>query len=506
LLAHVLNIPSKVGLLLLIFTLSTSICSYSQIVDAPKSASGDSSAVLPMPGSEAADTTGPLLVIGDVKVEGNNKTKLYIIQREIPFKEGDYLLRSNLQKKLVLCKQQLMNTSLFVDVDVSIEKEEKELVFINIRVKERWYLFPLPYFKIVDRNFNEWWVQNKRSLQRINYGLKFMQNNVSGRNDKLNIWLISGYTTQASLRYENPFIDKNLKHGINLGFGYSTNHELNYALDYNKQKFLTDPNQFLVSSLFVDLGYSYRPAIKTRHNFRLSYFDYKVKDTVLKRNPFYLPTDLTRVRYPELGYSIEYYNVDYNAYPLKGILADGYVNKRFGSKTGFWQIGGSGAYHFKIAPKSYVQLQAIGLMRFPYRQSYFANSMFGSSSFYMRGLEYYVTEGAVGGIGRVTAKKEALSFNIPNPIRSETHDKIPIRIFVKAYSDIGYSYEPRNNNYYTDDKGNVRFVYSFLNNKLLRTWGAGVDLVTFYDLVLKFEYSFNQFGESGFFFHTRADF
>jgi outer membrane protein assembly factor BamA len=506
LLTHVLNISCKVGLFLLIFTLSTKQHCFSQIIDPPKYP--DSSAVLSAPGSEAAaaDTTGPLLEIGDIKITGNDKTKFYIIEREIPFKEGDYLLRSNLQKKLLLCKQQLMNTSLFVDVDVSIEKEEKDLVFINVRVKERWYLFPLPYFKLVDRNFNEWWVQNKRSLQRVNYGLKFMQNNVSGRNDKLNIWLISGYTKQASFRYENPFMDKNLKHGINVGVGYSSNHEINYVLDSNKQKFLKDPGQFLVSSLFVDLGYSYRPAIKTRHNFRLSYVDYKVKDTVLKRNPNFLPADLTRVRYPELGYSMEYYNVDNNAYPLKGILADGYINKRLGSKTGFWQIGGSGAYHFKIAQKSYVQLQAIGLMRFPYRQSYFANTMFGSSSFYMRGLEYYVTEGAVGGIGRATAKKEVLAFNIPNPIGSQTHDKIPIRIFLKAYSDIGYSYQPGNTNYYKDDKGNPKFVYSFLNNKLLRTWGAGIDLVSFYDLVLKFEYSFNQFGESGFFFHTRTDF
>jgi hypothetical protein len=505
LLVHVVNISCKVGLLLLIFTLGSVQCCYPQLIDAPKT-SANLPSVVSSPGSETTDTTGPLLVIGDIKISGNNKTKLYIIQREIPFKEGDYLLRSALQKKLVLCKQQLMNTSLFVDVDVSIESEEKDLVFINVHVKERWYLFPLPYFKIVDRNFNEWWVENKRSLNRVNYGLKFMQNNVSGRNDKLNIWLISGYTKQVSLRYENPFMDKNLRHGINIGFGYSSNHELNYALDSNKQKFLKDPGQFLVSSLFVDLGYSYRPAIKTRHNFRLSYVDYQVKDTVLKRNPNYLPGDLTRVRYPEVGYSVEYYDVDYNAYPLKGFLGNTYINKRFGSKTGFWQIGGSGAYHFKLATKSYMQLQAIGLMRYPYRQSYFANGMFGSSSFYMRGLEYYVTEGAIGAIGRATAKKEVLSFKVPNPIGTQTHDKIPFRIFLKAYSDIGYNYSPPNNNFYLDDRGKTKYIVSFLNNKLLRTWGAGVDIVTFYDVVLKVEYSFNQFGESGFFIHTTADF
>jgi hypothetical protein len=494
-------------LFFLILISSTRQSCFSQIIEAPKASVADSSSILTPPGSDVTDTVGPLLEIGDVEVTGYNKTKPYIIEREIPFKKGDYILRSNLNKKLVLCKQQLMNTSLFVDVDVSIEKEENDLVFINIRVKERWYLFPLPYFKVVDRNFNEWWVENKRSLQRINYGIKFMQNNVSGRNDKLNIWLISGYTKQVSLRYENPFMDKNLRHGINIGFGYTSNHEINYSLDSNKQKFFKDVDQYLVSSLFVDLGYSYRPAIKTRHNFRLSYIDYQVKDTVLKRNPNYLPAGLKRVHYPEIGYSIQYYDVDYNAYPLKGFLADGYINKRFGPNVGFWQVGGSAALHFKLFPKSYLQLQGIGVLKLPFSQSsYFANGMFGSSSFYMRGLEYYVTEGQAGAIGRATAKKEIFSFNIPNPINSQTHDKIPLRIFLKAYSDIGYTYSRPNDNYYITDQGIAKPVYTFLNNKLLRTWGAGVDIVTFYDLVLKIEYSFNQFGESGFFFHTKADF
>ena len=64
---------------------------------------------------------------------------------------------------------------------------------------------------------------------------------------------------------------------------------------------------------------------------------------------------------------------------------------------------------------------------------------------------------------------------------------------LKAYGDLGYSYLP--------NPGNSR-----LNNKLLRTWGAGVDVLTIYDVVLKLEYSFNQLGEKGLFIHTATDF
>lgn len=452
-----------------------------------------------------SDTSKALVEIGDIIITGYKKTKSYIIEREIPFKRGDYLLRTDLQAKLTLCRQQLMNTSLFVDVEVSM-RQLNELVFVNIVIKERWYLFPLPYFKIVDRNFNEWWVQNKHSLQRVNYGLKFMQNNVSGRNDKLNIWIFGGYTKQVSFRYENPFIDKNLKHGINLGFAYSNNHELNYVTDSNKQRFLKDPNQFLTNAVFVDLGYSYRPAIKTRHNFRISYADLQVKDTVIRRNPKFFPAGLNRVRLADVSYSIQFFNVDYIPYPLKGFHGEASLYKRFGKETGIWQLSAKGGYSFKVAPKSYIELQASGSIRLPFKQSYFATRMFGTGDLYMRGLEYYVTEGVAGGIVRATAKREILSFNIRNPIGTKTHDKIPFRIFVKGYGDLGYSYLPNTTRYYFDADQVAKPVYSFLNNRLLRTQGIGIDIITFYDVVLKFEYSFNQFASSGLFFHTRSDF
>jgi hypothetical protein len=116
----------------------------------------------------------------------------------------------------------------------------------------------------------------------------------------------------------------------------------------------------------------------------------------------------------------------------------------------------------------------------------------GSSDFYMRGLEYYVIEGVAGGIARATLKNQILSFNVNNLLKSKTHDKIPFRIFLKTFADAGYSYS-RNSN------------HSRLNNKLLHSWGVGMDIITFYDIALRFEYSFNQLGDKGLFFHTQND-
>jgi outer membrane protein assembly factor BamA len=248
---------SRILFALLVFIVSPRIACFSQLIEkAPPSPVTVETGL--------NDSINREVEITDILLSGFKRTRPYIIQRELPFKKGDVVLSRDLVLKLSLCKQQLMNTSLFVDVDVNTVSLDSTHLLIDIHVKERWYLFPIPYFRIVSRNFNTWWVEENHSLDRIEYGLKFMQNNFTGRNDNLNIWLISGYTQQLSLRYENPNIDKKLRHGINVGFGIRRNRELNYVVDSNKQKFFKQPDRFLTNQHYFDFSYTYRPAIRTR--------------------------------------------------------------------------------------------------------------------------------------------------------------------------------------------------------------------------------------------------
>lgn len=478
----------RILFLLVLITLFARIDIYSQIIEkAPPSPV----AVQPV----QIDSVNALVVISDIVLTGFKKTKPYIIQREVPFKKGQYILSNELTEKLKLSKQQLMNTSLFVDVDVRAVKIDSGHVYIDIHVKERWYLFPIPYFKIVSRNFNTWLVEEDHSLDKVEYGLKFMQNNVSGRNDNLNVWIVGGYTQQFSLRYDNPNIDNKLKNGINFGFGFRRNRELNYGMDStkpNKIGFVKQPDRFLINENYIDFAYTYRPAIKTRHTFRAAYGNVTIDDSVVKLNPTYFATKDTRSRYFDLSYNLSYTNVDYNPYPLKGFAGDMGFYQRFGNASHFSQISARANYSLKFSPASFIQFQGSGVLRFPFNQPYIANSLLGSPSLYMRGLEYYVIEGVAGGVARATVKNEVLSFNLNSPLKSKTHDKIPFRVFIKAYGDLGYSYTPN-------------YGISRLNNKLLRTWGAGIDIVTFYDVVLRFEYSFNQLGDQGLYFHTQNE-
>ena len=47
---------------------------------------------------------------------------------------------------------------------------------------------------------------------------------------------------------------------------------------------------------------------------------------------------------------------------------------------------------------------------------------------------------------------------------------------------------------------------SKLNNRILYSGGFGIDILTLYDINLRFEYSFNQLSENGLFLHNQSGF
>jgi len=445
--------------------------------------------------SSFSDDDKSPVIIADIFITGNKKTKAYIIEREIPFKIGNHMMRGNLPAKMELARQQLMNTALFIEVNLKVDRQIEDLVFITVTVKERWYFFPLPYFKIVDRNFNQWWVENKRSLKRVNYGLKLMHNNFSGRADHLQLNLITGYSQQATFRYKQPNADRSLKYGFDVGFSYERNKEVSYFTDSNKQKFYKDEIRFLSKVFRADVALIYRPKIRTWHYLRIAYTRVAVDSSIIDLNPGFFPDGTTMISFPEITYSIDHNNVDYIPYPTKGVTFSANLQKKgFTKAMNLWQLNTTATFTLPVTDKSQLYFQATGAIKLPFNQPFINKRLFGHGDLYMRGLEYYVADGVAGFVARATARREVLSFNIKPPIVIQGHDKIPFRILLKAYGDIGYAY----------DKHPTGF--SSLTNKWLRSYGVGIDVISFYDVVLRFEYSFNQLNERGLFLHSGSDF
>ena len=445
-----------------------------------------------------ANNASPFIV-GNIYITGNKKTKAYIILRELSFKTGDSIYLPELVKAFELGHDRLVNTLLFTNVIVSLKGFRGYVVDVQIEVNERWYIIPVPYFHPVDRNLTVWQEHNY-SLSRVNYGLKYTQNNFSGRNDDLVLWLITGYSRQAEIAYDQPYADASLKHGFGFSVIYSANKEFNALTKNNQQYFINSDSlsfagKYLSEQFNLSLRYYYRPGLKIRHTIRLNFSNLKIDSAVRYYNPDYLKNGGKEIFYPEASYQMDYTNVDYIAYPLKGVTANASLLKRgINTDMNLWQLYLQSTESVQLANKLYFSTQNMAMLKLPFDQPFYNQQMFGYGNFYLRGLEKYVVDGEAGFAARNTILREIFNFSLPIKIPFLGLYRVPFRVMAKAFSDIGYIYNKNAD------------ISNTLSKQFLYTEGVGIDVVTTYDFVFRVEYSFNQLGQNGLFLHIHNDF
>jgi outer membrane protein assembly factor BamA len=435
-------------------------------------------------------------LISSITVVGNKKTRSNIILREVPFTAGMSFSLSLLIALFKQGEQQIMNTALFHSVRIYASKFEGNCLEITVEVVERWYLFPFPFFDLVDRNINQWLIDQKASLQRVNYGLKLLYNNTTGHNDKLRLWLINGYTRELSISYEKPYFDRKMQWGFRLAARTGKGREINYNTIEDKQVFLRTPD-FIRSFASVGGELTYRKKLFARHNFGIFYFREKVEDTVLRANPDYFRVRGSINQFPELYYQFTYAKMDYIPYPREG----------FGTRVRFSKLGITPSFNLwqlhwqmmKIWPvglKNIVTLESYAGVKLPFSQPYVNRRFLGYEEIFMRGFEYNVVDGVAGGYLRSSFARELFRVNIPLPgfIRKRASlSTVPFKVFGKLYSNAGYVFSP--------EPG-----FNFLQNKFLHAAGFGIDILSLYDLTIRIEYSFNNFGQNGLFLHRTSSF
>jgi outer membrane protein assembly factor BamA len=435
-------------------------------------------------------------LISSITVVGNKKTRSNIILREVPFTAGMSFSLSLLIDLFKQGEQQIMNTALFHSVRIYASKFEGNCLEITVEVVERWYLFPFPFFDLVDRNINQWLIDQKASLQRVNYGLKLLYNNTTGHNDKLRLWLINGYTRELSISYEKPYFDRKMQWGFRLAARTGKGREINYNTIEDKQVFLRTPD-FIRSFASVGGELTYRKKLFARHNFGIFYFREKVEDTVLRANPDYFRVRGSVNQFPELYYQFTYAKMDYIPYPREGFATRIRVSK-LGLTPAFnlWQLHWQMKKVFPVGLKNILTLESYAGLKLPFKQPYVNRRFLGYKEIFLSGFEYNVVDGVAGGYLRSSFARELFRVNIPLPgfIRKRASlSTVPFKVFGKLYSNAGYVYSP--------EPG-----FNFLQNKFLHAAGFGIDILSLYDLTIRIEYSFNNFGQNGLFLHRTSSF
>ncbi len=462
---------------------------------AQKSVPGDN---LPPPQTDTINPRLKWLKVRNIVITGNKKTKEYIIIREMVIKPGDSILIINLTKKLEVTRQNIYNTLLFVTVKVEPFILNAFQFDVIVSVKEKFYIFPVPQFQLVDRSFDEWLVKYKGSLTRVNYGINFVDNNLSGRKDLLRLSITNGYTRNISAYYGSPYSNPKLTAGYYIGAGFSQTREIAFKTNYDNNFEYYKNGGFVRNSWNIFGGYIIRKAIRKSQIFSAGYTNVSVSDSIITNNlnPRYFNSKSTRQGVIDLGYTIRYTNVNNILYPLTGV--SGYVafqKRGLGLKGGINMFSIEGEYdrYIALGKKWYASVQATGKIKLPFDQPFINQRALGDNNAYLRGYDYFNIDGVAYSTAKFNLKREIINFTIPTFFKSKTYRKIPFKVFAKAFTDFGYVYSRE-------------LPITRLNNKLLYTGGLGIDILTLYDIRIRFDYSINQLGENRLAVNNRSGF
>lgn len=439
--------------------------------------------------------------IGEIQFKGNRVTKDHIIFREIIFAKGDTLTGTVFTASLSQSRQNLLNTALFnfVDVELSVRTAEIETVDVIFHFIERWYIWPVPVVEMGDRNFNEWW--ETRDFGRLNYGFFLNHNNFRGRRELLQTTILMGYSQTIALLYQNPNINQSQTAGLGFSILYNRKRETLYATRDDKPAFYNSPDNYAVSSLSANMLFYYRPHIHESHSLRVQYIHLQISDTMLILNPGYFTSNVDRPYFLSLIYEYRSDHRNLKYYPTAGYYFDLLIAKH---GLGFLQNNDLNVLNVSLNYKKYTGLHprwyllagAGAKMSFAARRPYILNPSLGYMYDFVRGYEYYMINGRYTGLLKTNLKYQLMAPRIINLsfIPTEKFSKLHLSLYLGIHSDLGYVHEPEINNGF----GNR------LPNTLLWGNGIGLDVVTYYDRVLRLEYSVNRLGEHGLFVHFLA--
>jgi outer membrane protein assembly factor BamA len=442
-----------------------------------------------------------------ITISGNRTTKDFIILRELTFSAGDTIIYSDSAKQFNQSEKNLLNTSLFNFVTVTYKLlnetfDPVDSLEIRIDVKERWYTWPAPIFDVMEPNLNTWW-RNGHNLDRASYGAMITRYNFRGRRETLAAIARFGYSQQFGGQYSIPFINRKKTLGITVTGLYTRNHEVFYATRANQLIYYKDEDHRIRKEVSASAKLSYRRGIYQRNTLEVKYTDLSVFDTVVDLEPDYFAAQSDRMRYFTLSYQFVRDKRDAKAYPLHGHLFDFEVTRH---GLGIFPDENLSVTFIAASVRKWFQFgksrifggaMVRGRILTGPVPPYYHQRALGFST-YVRGFEYYVIDGQ-----NYVVAKSAFRYQLLKPrifkfkwFPMEKFNTLHLALYAGLFADAGY----------VQDKASTVQDNNVLGNSWLSGYGAGFDIVTYYDLTFRFEYTFNNLAEGGFYVHFGAPF
>jgi outer membrane protein assembly factor BamA len=445
-----------------------------------------------------SDPEADFVILNDIKIEGNLKTRDRIILRELALQPGDTVFAKEQEAVLRKDRNKIINTNLFVTVELALLQVAEQRADLVILVSERWYLFPLPIFELADRNFNEWWYERGRDLRRTHYGMRLSHKNFRGRNEQLDALIQFGFTRKFELSYDVPYLDRKQKLGLSFDLSFSENKAAAYKTEEHKLLFVKGED-ILRKRFYASVGLSRRNLFYSTHYLQLKYIFNQVNDTIPYLNPDFFLNGRSEQRFFQAYYSFTRDLRDAVAYPLHGSRLNFTVTKLGlmpGDDINQLDLVASYTKYTPLGKKFYFNNHFQGKLSIPNQQPYANVRGLGYGQDFVRGYELYVIDGSTSVVSKSTLKRELFKTqkNIEKIMPFKQFQTLPIAMYVNLYFDMGYVKNVRAN----PEK-------DYLSNTFLYGTGMGIDLVTFYNTIFRIDFSLNKSLEKNIFFHFVRD-
>ena len=430
------------------------------------------------------------LIIKNIFIDGLKTTKENTLLRELNFQEGDTINLKDLESIIEENKSNLLNQWLFNFVEFN-PIIQKKYIDILIKVTERWYIWPYPIFEIGERNFNVFWdtlrQSNFQNFSKLNYGVFLNWYNFRGKNELLKIKYRKGYKDHYLFEYDIPYVNRKKTWGVVMRAELFNMKEF-YFKTINNQLIYTEIN----SNKFIDkkfaLGIKFKPKINIVHTLEVKATNMKTDDKVDNIN--FLYDNQNKFNFLVFDYLFSQEKRDYKVYPLNGSLNEFHIeyfqgiNNNFKNLSLSLKIDNHNKFLEKWSIGNSIKLKNNINKNLPY----VLNNALGFED-YLRGYEYYVIDGGKYIISKSSIKHELIpmtEITLPG-IPWKEFNKTHFSLYFSIFADMGFVEGDNYNN--------------FLNNKFLFSQGISLDLVTYYDKILRLEISRNHLNEIGFFIH-----
>ncbi len=429
------------------------------------------------------------IYLKEVEFFGLKKTKPKALIRFLEFSYEDVIAENRLHELLEQSSRNLYNTGLFNRIDIQ-DTIIQDSLYLKIFVKERWYIFPQPYFLLEERTFTDF--VREPSSKRLTYGLGVDWQNFTGRLD--NIW--AGFTLGYSQRffgyYYLPFAFPKSKLDIYFYGLYQKNKEVNIGSHEGKiERHFLENNDFQETHRYL-FSVSKRFSNIKKATFEVAYTYKSFHDSLYIFRTNYLTNYHGVEYYPTFRLVYRYDKRDVFAFPLEGykFFASAEYNglgkfsttnfiklrlnySRFHPIGNRWNFGYAGYFH-----------QAFGY-KIPYYDKFFLG--FGD---FLRGYEKYIIDGTTIFMAKtdlkfaIIPKRMTSSKRLPGKFKD-----FPFGVYLVWLNDLGMVNDISFNN---DDH--------FLKDRWLYSTGWGLQIPFIYDSLVRFEYTYNHLKQWNWFF------